>query len=179
MSFQTDFPNVPPCDRNNCRCGDNKNCMYYNSAGPGQAHYNYVAVQGSGDPMDAAYGCASRAYDVFNAGEMYDDYAVGPLGTYAEVSGTNQNAGPVHYSAEIEKQFGRRDMCDNSKFYGPFSLPYKYPSPNMYNTGYPLIHLTILAFLVYGFYSGYLRLNKRSTIMLLVALSLAYIYFHF
>lgn len=75
MSFNTDLPETAPCDRNNCRCGDNTNCMYYNSSGPGQAHYNYVAVQGAGDPRSPYYGCMRRSMDQYNAENYYADHA--------------------------------------------------------------------------------------------------------
>lgn len=75
MSFNTDHPGTAPCDRNNCRCGDNTNCMYYNSSGPGQAHYNYVAVQGAGDPRSPYYGCMRSSMDLYNAENYYADHA--------------------------------------------------------------------------------------------------------
>lgn len=43
-------PAQEPCDRNNCRCGGPKNCMFYNNTDPSQPDYSvddYFAVQGS------------------------------------------------------------------------------------------------------------------------------------
>ena len=71
----TDFPDVLPCNRNNCRCGNDNNCMYYNGSQNG--HYNYVAVQGTGDKESPFYKCPSVAYDTFNKEGVYDDQVLG------------------------------------------------------------------------------------------------------
>ena len=76
----TDRPEVLSCNRNNCRCGDQKNCMYYNS--PGKAHYNYVSVQGTGDKHSPHYKTNYLAYDTFNQEQLYGDHAIGGLGGY-------------------------------------------------------------------------------------------------
>ena len=113
MSFHTDRPEVAPCDRNNCRCGDNTNCMYYNSAGPGQSHYNYTAVQGAGDPSSPMYRCSSKAMDYYNRGEMYGDHAMGGMGGYNEEQGASLQ-GTINFNDKAcsEHSIGKRDMCD-------------------------------------------------------------------
>lgn len=80
----TDNPEVLPCNRNNCRCGNDTNCMYYNNDENG--HYNYVAVQGTGDKHSPGYNCPSLAYDVFNQEKLYGDDAAGNLGAYNDLS---------------------------------------------------------------------------------------------
>lgn len=113
--FHTDCPDVPPCNRNNCRCGDEKNCMYYNSAGPGQSHYNWAAVQGAGHPGDARYKCHTKAFDHLNAAGYYGDHALGGMGSYSETTGFADKAGSVCYNDRkcSEYQYGQRDMCDD------------------------------------------------------------------
>ena len=76
----TDRPEVLSCNRNNCRCGDQENCMYYNS--PGKAHYNYVSVQGTGDEQSPYYKSNYLAYDTYNQEQLYGDHAIGGLGGY-------------------------------------------------------------------------------------------------
>lgn len=118
MSCQTDFntdaPGVASCNRNNCRCGDDTNCMYYNSSGPGKSHYNYFAVQGTGEPGEEDYRCMNKAFDYYNEENMYDDHALGGMGTYAETTGYADKAGSVCYDDKkcSEYQYGQRDMCD-------------------------------------------------------------------
>jgi len=172
MSFQTDFPDVAPCNRNNCRCGDSKNCMYYNSAGPGQSHYNYVAVQGAGAPTDPAYRCASKAYDFFNSRQMYGDHAVGGMGTYAELSGANNQAGTVRYADE--SVYGKRDMCDKARYFG--SHPVKYMK-HQAKSHHMLILVALVVALAYGFKTGRLNLAQRNTQLLLAALVVAALFF--
>lgn len=127
MSFNTDPSYVSPCNRNNCRCGDSTNCMYYNSAGPGQSHYNFAAVQGAGSPDSPAYQCSSKAYDYYNQKVMYADHALGGMGTYAEEQGANQQDGRVDF--RDESVYGKRDMCDKNFLDQPnYALPPHRPS---------------------------------------------------
>lgn len=142
--------------------------MYYNSSGPGQSHYNYVAVQGAGAPTDAAYRCASKAYDQFNAARMYGDHAIGGLGSYSEVDGRNQQAGTVNFADETE--FGKRDMCDRpvTRFY-----PMRHEVRD-YRT---FLIIALAAALLYGFYTGRLNLAERRTQILLAVLAAAIIFF--
>lgn len=114
--FNTDHAGTLSCNRNNCRCGNEQACMYYNRSDQGASHYNYVAVQGSGDPQDPRYKCAYKAYDFYNDQGMYADHALGGLGTYAQAYGeANQKGlyGDVNYEGCSEHEFGKRDMCDS------------------------------------------------------------------
>lgn len=172
MSFNTDFPDVAPCNRNNCRCGDNTNCMYYNSAGPGQSHYNYVAVQGAGAPTDPAYRCASKAYDYFNAYHMYGDHARGGLGSYSEVEGKAQQAGTVNFADET--QYGKRDMCDKQHHFAYHPFKFARRQVRDHRT---FVLVVLAAALLYGFYSGRLNLTERRTQLLLAALAVAILFF--
>lgn len=109
MSWNTDFPNVAPCDRNNCRCGTDQNCMYYNNPGVGHAHYNVTAVQGEGAPTSEDYSCANKAMDYYNEKNMYDDHAgMMPPGLAPEDEGPR----PVHYGKH--PGCGNRDMCNST-----------------------------------------------------------------
>ncbi len=182
MSFNTDFPDVAPCNRNNCRCGDNKNCMYYNSPGLGHSHYNYVAVQGAGAPSDPAYRCASKAFDYFNKFHMYGDHAVGGLGTYAEIDGKNQQAGNVQFGDECV--YGKRDLCDRQHYFGYH--PFKYQPEHKHDAMcgcseggfyHSWLKWVVAAALVYGFYKGFLNLNERRTQIILIALAAFYLFF--
>jgi hypothetical protein len=119
--FNTDHPSVPSCDRNNCRCGSSKNCMYYNDGV--KSHYNYVAVQGTGSIENPQYSCANKAYDYLNDNNMYGDHALGGLGAYGTEDG--EQYGTVDYNdhACSEYGIGQRDMCDTCdldqpNFYG-------------------------------------------------------------
>jgi hypothetical protein len=58
--------------------------MYYNNDENG--HYNYVAVQGTGDKHSPGYNCPNLAYDVFNQEKLYGDDAAGNLGAYNDLS---------------------------------------------------------------------------------------------
>lgn len=116
-NFNTDHAGTASCNRNNCRCGNEEACMYYNRSDGRAGHYNYTAVQGAGDPDDPRYGCSSKAYDYYNATEMYGDHALGGLGTYAQAYGeANQEGlyGHVKYNDSkcSEHKYGQRDMCD-------------------------------------------------------------------
>ena len=97
----TDFADVLPFDRNNCRGGSDKTCMYYNE--PGKAHYNYTAVQGTGDSHSANYKCNHLTFDNYNDENLYADHAINGLGGYETVDayGDINNAkglyGPVDY----------------------------------------------------------------------------------
>jgi len=107
MSWNTDFPDVAPCDRNNCRCGSDSNCMYYNDPGLGHAHYNVSAVQGEGPPSSPDYSCANKAMDYYNKHNMYDDHAgMLPPGAVPE------NPRSVHYGPH--PGCGNRDMCNST-----------------------------------------------------------------
>lgn len=172
-------------NRNNCRGGDAKNCMYYNSAGPGQSHYNYVAVQGAGAPDSPLYRCASKAFDYYNENNMYGDHALGGLGTYVEDYGEANLAGQVDFRDEqcSECLYGQRDMCDKCHmdkpdFYGANGepVPSALPGPlSIFGGGDILgiprhlvfIGLAVVAFLLWR--QGKLSLQKRSTQLLLVA----------
>jgi hypothetical protein len=148
--------------------------MYYNSAGPGQSHYNYVAVQGAGEPSDPAYRCASKAYDYFNARYMYGDHAVGGLGTYAELAGANTQAGTVNYVDE--SAYGKRDMCDKSRFFGGLRHPVLY-AKNQLRSHNLLLWVAIAVALAYGFKTGRLNLAQRNTQLLLAAVAVAILFF--
>lgn len=106
--FNTDYPQVPSCDRNNCRCSSSKNCMYYNDGV--KSHSNYVAVQGTGSVENAEYSCMNKAFDYYNDQNMYADHALGGLGAYGTEAGDQY--GPVDYSGCNEHSIGQRDMCD-------------------------------------------------------------------
>lgn len=132
MSFHTDSPSVPSCDRNNCRCGDNTNCMYYNSAGPGQAHYNYVAVQGAGDPQSPYYGCMRKSMDIFNAERLYGDHAGAVVGGYADkqpvqgslhFSGSSYHESPVQFCSHGQPMHVCPFGCGRWGHHGFLGLP--------------------------------------------------------
>jgi hypothetical protein len=119
--FHTDHPAVPSCDRNNCRCGSSRNCMYYNDGV--KSHYNYVAVQGAGSIENPEYSCTNKAFDYLNAAGMYGDHALGGLGAYGTEDG--EIYGEVNYNDSkcSEYGIGQRDMCDacdldQPNFYG-------------------------------------------------------------
>lgn len=180
--FNTDSPDVAPMNRNNCRGGDAKNCMYYNSAGPGQSHYNYVAVQGAGAPDSPMYKCASKAFDYYNNNNMYSDHALGGLGTYVEDYGKIDLAGQVDFRDNecSERLYGQRDMCDQCHldkpdFYGQNGEPIIGAMPMMGGGsffGLPR-HLVLLALAVAGLWAwrtGRLDLRNRTTQIMIVAL---------
>ena len=145
----TDSPDVLPCNRNNCRCGNDNNCMYYNGSQNG--HYNYVAVQGTGDKDSPFYPCPSVAYDTFNKEGVYDDQVLGggpgepKLGAYNDLDpygGVNDPKGwygpaPLSYvekptcsgfpnnaemSAEAENRSCDYDTADRYHKYRKFQL---------------------------------------------------------
>ena len=113
----TDNPNVLPCDRNNCRCGDNNNCMYYNS--PNNGFYNYNAVQGSGDKMSPYYSCPSVAYDVFNQEDIYADGGLGgtngepQLGAYNDMREYGGINGPRDTYGSAPISYPDKPTCSN------------------------------------------------------------------
>lgn len=114
--FNTDHKGTLSCNRNNCRCGSPEACMYYNRSDQGASHYNYVAVQGAGDPQDPRYRCTYKAYDYYNDKGMYGDHALGGLGTYTQAYGeANQEGlyGLVNYTGCSQNSIGKRDMCDD------------------------------------------------------------------
>lgn len=113
--FNTDHPSVPSCDRNNCRCGSSKNCMYYNDGV--KSHYNYVAVQGTGSIENPEYSCTNKAYDYYNANDMYADHALGGLGAYGTEDGEQYET--VDYNGCSECSIGKRDMCDTCDYDQP------------------------------------------------------------
>ena len=176
MSFNTDPSYVSPCNRNNCKCGDSTNCMYYNSAGPGQAHYNFAAVQGAGSPDSRAYQCSSKAYDYFNAKTMYADHALGCMGTYAEEQGIHQQDGRVDFRNEL--MYGKRDMCDKNfmdepggRYMGPMPV---FPLFGLEKTH----HMLLLAAVIFVLWKmGWVNLGDRRTQMILVAGFLAMFFF--
>lgn len=128
MSWNTDFPDVAPCDRNNCRCGNDQNCMYYNNPGLGHAHYNVTAVQGEGSPSSTDYSCANKAMDYYNHHNMYDDHAgMLPPGMAPEEQGPR----PVHYGPH--PGCGNRDMCNST--YTPDTKVIPCPGSNSQNGG--------------------------------------------
>lgn len=106
----TDHPGTSSCDRNNCRCGSSKNCMYYNDST--KSHYNYFAVQGEGSVENPEYSCVNKAYDYYNENDMYGDHALGSLGAYGTEAGDLY--GDVNYDDGkcSEHGIGQRDMCD-------------------------------------------------------------------
>ena len=109
-SHNTDNPNVLPCDRNNCRCGNDQNCMYYNNAENG--HYNYVAINGSGDKNSPYYSCPSGAYDVFNQEHVYEDGGLGGINGEPQLGAYNDMG-----------EYGGVDV-DKKGWYGPAPLSY-------------------------------------------------------
>ncbi len=116
-NWNTDHKDTLSCNRNNCRCGNEEACMYYNRSDGKVGHYNYVAVQGAGDPEDPRYSCMNKAFDFYNDSGMYGDHAIGNLGTYTQAYGESNNKGLyglVNYddSKCTEHEFGKRDMCD-------------------------------------------------------------------
>lgn len=108
--FNTDHQSVKSCDRNNCRCGSSKNCMYYNDGD--KSHYNYFAVQGTGSIENSEYSCANKAYDYYNDNDMYGDHALGSMGAYGTEDG--EKYGEVNYDDAkcSEHGLGQLDMCD-------------------------------------------------------------------
>ena len=181
MSFTTDFPEVAPMNRNNCRGGDEDNCMYYNSAGPGQSHYNYVAVQGAGDPDSPVYKCSSKAYDHYNDKNMYGDHALGGLGGHTEDYGEANLAGEVSFrdSECSECIYGKRDMCDKChtdkpNFHGLNVLPFE--SPKIFGLPKNVVMIALAAYAVWAWKTGRLNIRNRKTQLVLVALS-AFLFF--
>jgi hypothetical protein len=188
-NFQTDRSDVASMNRNNCRGGDDKNCMYYNGGGPGQSHYNYVAVQGAGAPESPLYTCASKAFDYYNDNNMYGDHALGGLGTHTEDYGEANLAGQVKFrdSECSECMYGKRDMCDKCHVDQPdFAGANGDPMPYLRRVtggatilGFPR-HLVLLALAVAGFWgvkTGRVNIKKRSTQMMLVALAAVLFFF--
>jgi len=104
----TDNADTLPCNRNNCRCGNDNNCMYYNGSQNG--HYNYVAVQGTGDRQSPHYKCPSVAYDSFNAEGVYDDQTLS--------LGDGQSLGAYN---DLDPYGG---VNDPKGWYGPAPLSY-------------------------------------------------------
>ena len=185
MSFHTDPADVAPCNRNNCRCGDNQNCMYYNSAGPGQSHYNYVAVQGAGAPESPLYRCNYKAYDYYNDADMYDDHAIGCLGGYNE---TNEGLhGQVDFDDAncSECLYGKRDMCDDCHMDKPDFSGALIPQPPIINLGDGRIFgidrnvfvMAAAALIAGGYATGRLNLRDRRVQAFIVALAVAYFFF--
>lgn len=179
-------------NRNNCRGGDAKNCMYYNSAGPGQSHYNYVAVQGAGAPDSPLYKCASKAFDYYNENNMYGDHALGGLGTYVEDYGEANLAGQVDFRDHecSECIYGKRDMCDKCHLDQPdFSGANGEPVPPaplaiaglldgaVFGVPKRLIVLAVAAYGAYLFSRGQLNLRSRRTQLLLVVLAALLFFF--
>lgn len=183
--FHTDKAEVAPMNRNNCRGGDTENCMYYNSAGPGQSHYNYVAVQGAGAMDSNLYKCSSKAYDHYNDNKMYGDHALGGMGTYVEDYGEHNNAGlygRIDFRDDkcSECIYGQRDMCDKCHLdkpdlYGNNGEPTPPPLPTF---GLPkeLIVVTAVALLYWAWRTGRVNLRDRTTQIALVAAA-AYLFF--
>jgi len=141
--FNTDFPEVPSCDRNNCRCGSSKNCMYYNDGV--KSHYNYVAVQGTGSIENAEYSCANKAFDYLNNAGLYGDHALGGLGAYGTEDGDLYGTVDYNNSNCSEHGIGKRDMCDKCEldqpdFYGEedgaFPLPPNHPLAKELSVGF-------------------------------------------
>lgn len=186
--FHTDFPNVAPMNRNNCRGGDTSNCMYYNSAGPGQSHYNYVAVQGAGAPDSPLYKCASKASDYYNENNMYGDHALGGLGTYVEDYGEQNLAGQVEFRDEecSECVYGKRDMCDKCHldqpdFYGANGMPATIPllsgEENILGLPRNIVLLALAALALWLWSQGRLNLRSRTTQLALVAVAAVLFFF--
>lgn len=186
--FHTDRPEVAPMNKNNCRGGDAKNCMYYNSAGPGQSHYNYVAVQGAGAPDSPLYRCASKAFDHYNTNSMYGDHALGGMGTYTEDYGEANIAGQVDFRDHecSECLYGQRDMCDKCHLDKPDFMGANGEAVPVLPWigggdifGLPR-HLVLLALAAAGFWAwktGRLNLRNRTTQLVLVTLAAVLFFF--
>ena len=108
-SHITDNPDVLPCNRNNCRCGDSENCMYYNS--PDYSHYNYVAVQGTGDPESPFYKCNYLAYDTFNQEQLYGDHAINGLGGYNDTHPYGGVDDPKGWYGPMDVSYPAKPTC--------------------------------------------------------------------
>lgn len=182
MSFNTDYPDVAPANRNNCRAGDDKNCMYYNSSQEGQSYYNWSAVQGTGAPGEADYRCMNKAFDKFNAAKVYVDGAVGDLGTYAETEGNANDAGTVNY--DNERQYGKRDSCEGKHDHSPGDGHNHHHIRNSVDlvkhevSKHRQIALfAAVAVIIFAWKTGRLDLSKRSTQLLLAAAAVAVLFF--
>lgn len=109
----TDAPEVLPCNRNNCRCGNDKNCMYYNN--PDNAHYNYVSVHGTGDKKGPFYKCPSLAYDKLNTDNVYDDHAMNGLGGYDNLHPYDKIEGPRDWYGPAPLSYPEKGTCCGQK----------------------------------------------------------------
>jgi hypothetical protein len=105
----TDRPEVLPCNRNNCRCGNDKNCMYYNN--PDNAHYNYTAVQGTGDAKSPFYKCPSMAMDTYNQEGVYGDHAINGLGGYNDGHAYGEVDNPKGIYGDMGPSYPAKPTC--------------------------------------------------------------------
>ena len=118
--------------------------MYYNDGD--KSHYNYVAVQGAGDPEDPRYRCTYKSYDYYNDNEMYGDHALGGMGTKNDVYGNfGGDAGKVHFNDRKCSEFpiGQRDMCDECDmdqpdFYRDTAVPLEMPGQEFLENDFDL-----------------------------------------
>ena len=122
-NFNTDKPDVLPCNRNNCRCGNDENCMYYNN--PDNGHYNYFAVNGAGDKNSPFYQCPSVAYDGFNQEHVYDDQTLavdgGELGAYNDLSPYGGVNDPKGFYGPAAVSYMDKPSCSNNPNKGQMS----------------------------------------------------------
>lgn len=160
--FTTDPSDVASCDRNNCRCGDSQNCMYYNSPGAsGKSHYNYVAVQGTGDPSSPYYSCANRAADHFNEEQMYADHAgmilPGPDGSATQL--------PVDFGGCAH---GERNMCGACA--GAFPSDYPWGPVGWFTAERVLALAACAAFVWYAVRQKMLDVRDPQALLLIAAM---------
>lgn len=105
----TDRPEVLPCNRNNCRCGNDENCMYYNNAD--NAHYNYTAVHGTGDSSSPFYRCTTMAQDSLNQEMVYGDHAINGLGGYNNMSPYGEVNDPKGWYGPMDASYPAKPTC--------------------------------------------------------------------
>jgi hypothetical protein len=166
MSFNTDRADVAPCDRNNCRCGDSNNCMYYNSAGSGQSFYNWSAVQGAGDPNSPVYTCSRRAMDQYNAEGVYADHASDAIGGF---NASTSFEGPADVIATP-----RCGGCDGYRLRRMFDV-----LPHVDQPVIPrwLVLLAAIAFAYWALSTG--RLDNRGLLTAAAVFAVFYLVFFF
>lgn len=165
----TDLPEVLPFNRNNCRGGNQENCMYYNTADG--AHYNYTAVQGTGDQQSSYYAPNNVAFDIFNAEHSYADHAMGAMGGY--------NDQDVHGSIDFDSYpnkptigtlKNKRAIADDGRQdYDRWDPYHRYHDVNkMHNAGSQRLvegisNVMLFALIFGGFFYFHQDLGKRNT----------------
>lgn len=156
--------------------------MYYNSAGPGQSHYNYTAAQGTGDPSSPYYRCALKAMDYYNRNQMYGDHAMGAMGGYNEEQGASRQ-GTININDKLcsERSIGKRDLCDECVLDRP-NYKHNECRGGLKATFFGLqlwVWLAIAAVLMFAAVkTGKLDLMDRKTQMF-IAIALAVVWFFF